>query len=346
MLQEIPACHRRGSPPTWPNGPGTGRWRVMTPCITFTHGDFMFRYARLRPVQRATVVATAVLGTCATLVTAGGGTAAAAGTSASSSIAARYVALGDSYASGYGIDGVENAACDRSTSSYPSILRSTYKSQSFTSVACSGATTRSIWNTQGSQAPQIKALKPDTSLVTLTLGGNDIGFTQLVITCASLMQSQPTGDPCRQNFRKGGKDQILARIDDLKPRIASVLTDIKRKSPQATIALVGYPSLLPDSGESCRSTQVPFADGDFGYLRNITKRLNSALREQAAKAGAVYVDTYTPTIGYDMCRAQGRMIEPLFTADGRVAPAAAHPNLGGTLSMAAIIKKKLDALGR
>ncbi|WP_327589555.1 SGNH/GDSL hydrolase family protein [Nonomuraea sp. NBC_00507] len=304
----------------------------------------MFRYTRLRSVQRVTATATAVLGACATLITTGAGTAAAAGTGVSNAIGARYVALGDSYASGYGIDGVENAACDRSRSGYPFILRSAYKSQSFTSVACSGATTRSIWNAYSGQAPQIKALKPDTSLVTLTLGGNDIGFAELVITCATVAATQPTGDPCREKFQQGGTDKILSRIDALKPRIASVLVDIKRKSPKATIALVGYPSLVPDSGKSCRSPQVPFADGDFAYLRNITKRLNSALAEQARKAGVVYVDTYTPTIGYDMCRAQGRVIEPLFTADGRVAPAAAHPNLLGTLGMSAIVKKTLDKL--
>ncbi|WP_162795397.1 SGNH/GDSL hydrolase family protein, partial [Nonomuraea lactucae] len=274
---------------------------------------------------------------------------AAAGSGAGNPVAARYVALGDSYASGYGIGPQESKVCDRAkTSSYPALLSASYRSASFRNVACSGATTRSIWNAEHGQPPQIKALRPDTTLVTLTLGGNDIGFKELAVVCAGLSRQDPTGDPCRDNFKQGDTDQHLARIETLKPRIADVLTDIKRKSPRARIALVGYPSVLPDSGKSCRSSEVPLADGDFSYLRNITKRLNSALAEQARKAGAIYVDTYTPTIGHDMCAdTTQRLIEPLLTAKGGIAPAAAHPNLRGQLSLTLITKQAIDkATGR
>ncbi|MEZ0074135.1 SGNH/GDSL hydrolase family protein [Planotetraspora sp. GP83] len=306
----------------------------------------MSRHTRPRPVRRATATATAVLSACAVLATAGQGTAAAAGAGVNG---ARYVALGDSYASGYGIAPLGNAACDRSeASSYPISLRSLAKSQSFTNVTCSAATTRGIRSAENGQPPQIQALKPDTTLVTLTIGGNDIGFRDIVTTCVTLAFQQPTGDPCRDHFQKNGTDQILTRIQALKPRIASVVTDIRRKSPKATVALVGYPSLLPDSGKGCRSPQVPFADGDFSYLRNITVRLNRALAEQARKASAVYVDTYTPTIGYDMCQDRTRrVIEPLFTAkgpSGDLAPMSAHPNVRGNFGMAWYTKQALDKL--
>ncbi|MFI6744272.1 SGNH/GDSL hydrolase family protein [Nonomuraea sp. NPDC050451] len=302
----------------------------------------MSPYTRLRTVRRATVTASAVLGACAALVIAGTG-AASAGSGAVPGI--RYVALGDSFASGYGITPVQDAGCGRGATNYPSVLRAVAQPQSYQNVACSGATTRSIWNAEGGEPKQISALKKDTNLVTVTIGGNDIGFTELVTTCATLGLRQPTGDPCRQTYKEGTADKILTRLDAVKSRFADVVTDVKRKSPEATVALVGYPSLLPDSGKSCRSAQVPFADGDFQYLRNITVRLNRVLAEQARKAGALYIDTYTPSIGHDMCQSKKqRWIEPLFTEkgpSGGIAPAAAHPNLPGIISLGGTVSQAL-----
>ncbi|MGR6917972.1 SGNH/GDSL hydrolase family protein [[Actinomadura] parvosata] len=190
---------------------------------------------------------------------------------------------------------------------------------------------------------QIKALKPDTTLVTISVGGNDIGFSKIVTTCAALGAQQPTGDPCRQRFKKNGTDEILAAIDAVKPRIGDVVTDARRHSPKAVIALVGYPSLVPDSGKGCTSKQVPFADGDFSYLRNITVRLNQAIADEAKRTGARYVDTYRDSIGHDMCASRGkRWIEPLLTEQGALSPAAAHPNAIGIIALAGTISRSIS----
>ncbi|MGR6917973.1 hypothetical protein ACU635_27340 [[Actinomadura] parvosata] len=101
----------------------------------------MSRHPRPRLVQSAGVV----LAACAALVTAGQGSA----TAAASSVAdLRYVALGDSYASGYGTTPVDDQVCGRGKLNYPAVLRSTSKPAAYTNVACSGATTRSIWNAE------------------------------------------------------------------------------------------------------------------------------------------------------------------------------------------------------
>ncbi|MFI7702290.1 SGNH/GDSL hydrolase family protein [Nonomuraea sp. NPDC049480] len=297
----------------------------------------MSRYAPQRPVRRATVTATAVLGACAALVTAGPGTALAEGTGATGSFGARYVALGDSYASGFGIIPVEHEACGRGKANYPHVLRTVYKSKSYTNAACGGATTRSIWNAHKGEPPQIKALKPDTTLVTVSVGGNDIGFEKIVTECAFLGVQQPTGAPCQSKFKGGLEDDFKK----LEPRIASVVIDIKRKSPKATVVLVGYPALVPASGATCDRSEVPFAAGDFSFLHGTLVRLNTMIEEQARKAGAVYADTYKPSVGYHMCASDDkRMIQPLL-ADGRVAPAAAHPNLRGIIRMGGTISQVL-----
>ncbi|AQZ70963.1 putative secreted hydrolase [[Actinomadura] parvosata subsp. kistnae] len=301
----------------------------------------MFGTARLRAAGRATVTATALLGACAALVTAGQGTATATASSAS---AVRYVALGDSYASGFGITPVESKECGRGKLNYPAVIRAAADPAAYKNVACAGATTRAIWNSYEGQEPQIKALKPDTNLVTVSIGGNDIGFSEIVVNCVLLGQRQPTGDPCRQHYKKSGEDRILATLDSVKSRIGDVVIDARRRSPNAAIALVGYPSLLPDSGKSCRSAQVPFADGDFAYLRNITVRLNKAIAEQAQRSGAIYVDTYGPSIGHDMCASPSeRWIEPLRNSgSSEISPAAAHPNTKGIISLGGVISQKLS----
>ncbi len=247
----------------------------------------MSPYNRLRTVRRATVTASAVLGTCAALVTAGPG-AASAGSGAASGI--RYVALGDSYASGYGITPVQDARCGRGATNYPSVLRAVAQPQSYQNVACSGATTRSIWNAEGGEPKQISALKKDTSLVTVTIGGNDIGFTELVTTCATLGLRQPTGDPCRQTYKEGTADKILTRLDAVKSRFADVVTDVKRKSPEATVALVAG-SVLP--GEICTS----FDEAIFGWMALATPELYDPTMPTTSTSSANRWDAVAPLSG-------------------------------------------------
>ncbi|MGW3152554.1 SGNH/GDSL hydrolase family protein [Streptomyces sp. NPDC001177] len=253
----------------------------------------------------------------------------AAPASAAGSPGMRYVALGDSYASGAGLGTVKDAECQRSDSGYPSTVSGVYKPASFTDVTCSGATTRSMWNYQGSKPPQVKALTADTTHVTVSIGGNDIGFAEIIRNCAIRSFSDPAGDPCKDFYTKGGTDQLAQRVINLSPRIASVLTDIKRRSPKAKVAVIGYPSLVPSNGARCRPA-VPFADGDVAYLRDINVQLNAMLAAQARQAGVVYVDTYKGTAGHDMCQpANKRWIEPLNTPG-----MPAHPNSIGQLIMA------------
>ncbi|CAM5567025.1 SGNH/GDSL hydrolase family protein [Streptomyces fumanus] len=245
-----------------------------------------------------------------------------------------YVAMGDSYASGAGLSKVKDTACDRTTGSYPTTLSGTPagKNRAFKDVTCSGATTRSIWNHQGSTPPQINALTPNTKLVTLTIGGNDIGFTDVLATCALVAFSDPDGSPCKKYFTNG-KDVLGERINTLEGRVGGVITDIRRHSPDAKIVVVGYPALFPDNGVGC--AEVPFARQDFAFLRDTTKKLNRALARRAAAGGTgvVYADTYTPTIGHDMCQPRDRrFIESLAPAKGTM---AAHPNSLGQFVMAA-----------
>jgi len=246
-----------------------------------------------------------------------------------------YVALGDSYASGPGIPTQVDSACARSDQNYPSLLAAA-KNWQLTDVSCSGATTTALAGPQGAQPPQLDALGADTDVVTLTIGGNDLGFSNNLATCAGLTSKDPTGHPCRTFFTSDGPDLLAQRVNDIAPKITAALDAVRQRAPHAKVLVVGYPDLFPDDGFGCTSSAVPLAAGDFAYLRDTEKKLNAMLASRASANRAGYVDTYTSTVGHDMCRPAGeRWIEPLVAT----APAApAHPNAQGQQAMAAAVE--------
>ncbi|WP_407702780.1 SGNH/GDSL hydrolase family protein [Streptomyces xylophagus] len=287
------------------------------------------RYPGRRGLLRGAVVAS-----CAMALSTAGATAASAATPTPRTV--NYVALGDSYASGPGIPTQVDSACARSDQNYPSLFAAARNWQ-LTDVSCSGATTTALAGTQGAQQPQLDALGADTDVVTLTIGGNDIGFSSNLATCAGLAAKDPTGNPCRTFFTSDGTDRLAQRVDDTAPKIAAALDAIRQRAPRAKVLVVGYPDLFPDDGVGCTSSAVPIAAGDFAYLRDTEKKLNAMLASQASANGAGYVDTYTPSTGHDMCRPAGeRWIEPLVAT----APAApAHPNALGQQAMATAVEQ-------
>ena len=249
-----------------------------------------------------------------------------------------YVALGDSYTSGPLIPTQVDADCARSDHNYPSLVAAARQVSAFKDVSCSGATTAEMWKAQGTNGPQLDAVQRDTDLVTVQIGGNDMGFGSIIGTCAALSSKDLTGNPCQQYYNASGTDQLVLNIAQTAPKVDKVLRAVRARAPHARILVVGYPDLLPDDGSGCYPT-VPFAAKDFPYLRDTGKRLNLMLRLVAAWNGARYVDTYGPTVGHDMCKAPAdRWIEPLQPTS----PAApAHPNAKGEAAMAQAVLERL-----
>ncbi|MFG3097675.1 SGNH/GDSL hydrolase family protein [Streptomyces sp. NPDC048202] len=250
-----------------------------------------------------------------------------------------YVALGDSYTSGPLIPAQVDANCARSNRNYPSLVAAGRQVGTFKDVSCSGATTAEMWRAQGTNAPQLDAVNRGTDLVTVQIGGNDVGFGSIIATCARLGAADPTGNPCQRSYRAVGYDELTAAIALAAPKVDRVLRAVHARAPHARVLLVGYPDLLPDDGSGC-FPDVPFARGDFPYLRDTGKRVNLMLRLVAAWNRVEYVDTYGPTVGHDMCKTPAeRWIEPLRPAS----PAApAHPNERGEAAMARAVLAKLD----
>ncbi|MUL41865.1 SGNH/GDSL hydrolase family protein [Streptomonospora sp. PA3] len=292
------------------------------------------------PATRRGAPALVLAATGALVLTAAPATAATAD-SANGGLAAEYVALGDSFTAGpfipptYG----DPALCLRSRANYPNRVAEALGAAEFTDASCIGAETRHMSEPQNlaltENPPQLDALTPDTTLVTLGIGGNDLGYAEIALKCLALAATDLDGDPCRDHYTGPGGDRLRERLPEVGERIGGVLDAARERSPEATIAVVGYLELLPPE-EPCLN--APFADDDIEYLYGVWSELNAVVAKEAADAGAVFVDTSGP--GHDMCAPPGqRWVEGVFPNR----PAApAHPNAAG---MAEVADRVLGALG-
>jgi lysophospholipase L1-like esterase len=254
----------------------------------------------------------------------------------------KYVALGDSYTA-VG-DLLKSAGgplgCVRSSVNYPHDLAASLRISNLTDASCGGAVTADMTGPQatigGTNPPQFDALTPDTDLVTVGIGGNDFGFVDVVTTCGELSLTNTFSNPCQKHFTSGGTDQLVARINALAPKIGAVLQGIHRRSPHATVVLVGYLPVLP-SAWGCWPS-LPVAIGDVPWLHGIEQKLNAMLAREAAANGALSMNPSGVT-GHDACQwPWNRWVEPLVPATPTV---PVHPNATGQRAVAGMIKSRL-----
>jgi hypothetical protein len=257
----------------------------------------------------------------------------------------RYVSLGDSYTAAPLVPAQTGspAGCLRSTHSYPFLVAAGTGAATFTDVSCQGATTANMTHPQsvplGTNPPQDNALSAGTTLVTLQVGGNNIGFSDIIIHCTTLSLTNPFGSPCKDHYTSGGTDKLRAKINAAAPKVAADIHAIHADAPNARVLVVGYPVILPNSGSGCWPV-VPIAFGDVPYLRGVEKALNSMLAAVAAANNATFVDTYTASIGHDVCQDPGtNWVEGLIPTS---LAAPFHPNQLGEQGMA---RQVLAALG-
>jgi lysophospholipase L1-like esterase len=252
-----------------------------------------------------------------------------------------YVALGDSFTAGplIPVQSLDPLGCLRSDHDYPHLVAPATGLPAFRDVSCSGADTGDMFNAQGvtpgPNPPQLDALDAGTRLVTLGIGGNDIGFSEIIQSCLALL---PWLTPCQDRYGAGGTDELSARIAATAPKVAGVLDAIHARAPEARVLVVGYPAIFPDMGSGCWPV-MPIGWNDVPYLRAKEKELNAMLASQATSHAATYVDVYAPSIGHDACQpAFNRWVEPLLPA---TLAAPVHPNAQGMTGMAAAITATL-----
>jgi lysophospholipase L1-like esterase len=220
----------------------------------------------------AIVVSTAVAG----LVTA---------VSAQAAAPVNYVALGDSYSSGLGAGDYisSSGSCDRSTNAYPEQWADANSPASFVSVACSGATTADVL------ASQVSALSASTTLVSITIGGNDAGFASVMETC--VLHSTSTCVNAVKTAETFVAGQLPARLD-------STLQAIAADAPNAKVVVLGYPDLydLSKSG-SC----IGLSTQDRTALNQGADDLDNALQAAAQANHDTFADVRGQFSGHEIC---------------------------------------------
>jgi lysophospholipase L1-like esterase len=296
-----------------------------------------------RRVRHRTVTLGAALVTAVTALLATSGIA--TGTAGASSRSPFYVALGDSYTSGPGLPAQLGprtnpsapAACQRSSDNYPTIVAKSL-GVAVDDVSCLGASTKDLDASQGSGIPaQLSALDPSTSLVSLGIGGNDLGFSSVVANCAAITPWGATkvGWSCRSHYTVNGVDELMAMVHQVGDRVAALLTDVRSRSPLARVFVVGYPDIVPANGRGCWP-MLPFSSPDLDYVRGIEADLNDTLSRDASAAGDGYVNMATPSAAHNACTsATSRWVEPIVPSPGTF---PLHPSAVGMVGMARVLE--------
>jgi lysophospholipase L1-like esterase len=196
-----------------------------------------------------------------------------------------YVALGDSYSSGVGAGDYlsSSGSCDRSPNAYAYLWAATHSPASFTSVACSGATTSSVISTQ------LSALSSATTLVSISVGGNDVGFSNVMETC--VLDSTST---C-VNAVNNAEAQMSANLPG---ELNNVLSDIRADAPSAHVVVLDYPQLydLSKSG-SC----IGLSTTDRTDLNQAANDLDGQVQAAAARYGDSFGDVRSAFSGHQIC---------------------------------------------
>jgi lysophospholipase L1-like esterase len=220
----------------------------------------------------------------ASLISAGLVAAAAASPGVGASTV-NYVALGDSYSSGLGAGNYisSSGSCDRSTNAYPERWAAASSPASFVSVACAGATTSDV------QSSQVSALSASTTLVSITIGGNDAGFSSVMETCVlESTRSCVSAVDAAENFA----------ATQLPGLLNTTLADIRAHAPNARVVVLDYPHLYDLSKSSgC----IGLSTTDRTALNQGADDLDSALQAAAAKAGDTFADVRGQFAGHEIC---------------------------------------------
>jgi hypothetical protein len=286
-----------------------------------------------------------------------------------------YVALGDSWTADVVVlntDGLPDTTyapidCAQSHHNYPKIVAAAIGVKTFRDASCGSATTDDFTKPQtglpagGTNPPQFDRLTRTTDLVTVGIGGNDAGIASAGLSCLNLLpvaspvppdtipvpplpipivgSTVPLGG-CKERYTQGGRDELSDRINASEIKLVRAFKAIHAISPNARILAIDYLSLVPD--HACYPT-VPATDEDMAYIHAKFLELNAMVKRAAKRGGAEFVNTFTPTLGHDLCQLPtvryGETFGPSVNDPAIGIPA--HPNAAGARAQAAVVLRYL-----
>ncbi|MBV2356206.1 SGNH/GDSL hydrolase family protein [Streptomyces sp. J2-1] len=207
----------------------------------------------------------------------------AAAAQASTTATGGYVALGDSYSSGVGAGSYISSSgdCDRSTKAYPYLWNAAHSPASFSFLACSGATTDTVL------ANQLGTLNSSTSLVSITIGGNDAGFADVMTTCVTSSDST-----CISKI-----NTARAYVGSTLPgKLNAVYGAIRSKAPNARVVVIGYPRFYL-LGQSC----LGLSEAKRTAINDASDYMDTTIQGRAAAYGYAFGDVRNTFSGHQIC---------------------------------------------
>jgi lysophospholipase L1-like esterase len=202
--------------------------------------------------------------------------------------AVNYVALGDSYASGVGSGSytTESGSCLRSTKAYPQLWANAHTPSSFKFVACSGAKTTDV------NANQLSALSSSTTLVSITIGGNDVGFSSIMETC--VLESTSSCESAVSAAEQYANTTLPGLLN-------TMLAGIRSHAPNAKIIVLDYPDFYDLNVSIC----LGLSRADHQALDNGINDLDGVIQTAAANSGDTFADVRAQFSGHELCDGSG-----------------------------------------
>lgn len=251
---------------------------------------------------------------------------------------ASYVALGSSFAAGFGlgprIPGTP-VISQRTYNGYPQQLARLLHVLSFTDMSSAGSTVQHVLS--GGQfmlPPQIDALGPATRLVTITAGGNDIAYVGDLTGMAYRNRGGLAGAILG---RGSGSPKSVAQRDfsALAVNLKATLLEIRRRSPNAQVIVVTYPQILPSRGTCSALGLTP---DQAALMSAVGEKLAETTRVVAHEASVDLVDMAVLSAGHDACS-----VEPWVNGFKPRNGADFHPTLAGAHATAEAVKRALKS---
>ncbi|NUT49794.1 MAG: SGNH/GDSL hydrolase family protein [Saccharothrix sp.] len=281
------------------------------------------------------------------------------------------VFFGDSHTADFGVAPIHGAwdlkeyFCFRSENNYPVVAVRELAEQGTTldvasDRSCGGALIEHFWTTQQlpqnqSKPPQQEALGEETGLVVGSLGGNTLGFAEVLKQCSQRLRDEgealpvdpvdpdDPADQCAAFFTAGAGAQWLeSRYQVVRDDLRTLFARIDELSPEAEVVLVGYPRIVPADIVKCQTPAPGQGDTPLGDIPtdampvfdDLQRRLNDLMRAETTKAQVEFVDLYVITGDNTACDGDDRGIGGLFELSevkflAKPLPWFLHPNTHG-----------------
>jgi lysophospholipase L1-like esterase len=235
---------------------------------------------------------------------------------AASAAASQYVALGDSYSSGVGtrVFYEESGSCKRSPDAYgPKVAAAKGYTLSF--QACSGAKTTDV------NANQLGTLSSSTALVTITIGGNDAGFSNVIVNCALYYFTCGSAISEANSF-------ITSKLPAL---LEATYKKIREKAGTAKVVVIGYPKLFTKEGATCNVNFL--TSSNEKKLNETAEKLDATIKSRAEASKFTFVNPTGPFEAHEVCSSSEWL-------NGQSNPLeeSYHPNVNGQAEFTTLVE--------